>query len=194
MNLLVLAWKNILGKPLANLLTLVLFALGVGLISLLFLLDHQIQQNFEKNLAKVDLVVGAKGSPLQMILSSMYHIDAPTGNVSLQSVKPFLNPKHPLIASVVSPATWGGMRLSCPSWVTSASSCAVAGTQTSGVSANSPSAKSTMSMWSPTCTLPGKAKALSSWGKMINGLGKWTVGRCTEVIRMTSDSCCVASG
>ena len=101
MNLINLAWKNIVGKPLNTLLTLVLFGLGVGLISLLFLLDNQIQKNFEKNLAEVDLVIGAKGSPLQMILSSMYHIDAPTGNVNLGSVRPFLNPKHPLIKSAL---------------------------------------------------------------------------------------------
>ena len=99
MKLISLAWKNIMGKPLGTLLTLVLFALGVGLISLLFLLDNQIQKNFEKILAEVDLVIGAKGSPLQMILSSMYHIDAPTGNISLGSIRPFLNPRHPLIKS-----------------------------------------------------------------------------------------------
>ena len=97
MNLLQLSWKNLTNKPLAMLLSIVLFALGVGLISLLFLLNKQLQDNFEKNLAGVDLVIGAKGSPLQLILSSMYHIDAPTGNISLQEARPFLNPKHPLI-------------------------------------------------------------------------------------------------
>ena len=101
MNLFALAWKNIISKPLNTLLSLVLFALGVGLISLLFLLDDQLQKNFEKNLAEIDLVIGAKGSPLQMILSSMYHIDAPTGNISLGSIGPFMNPKHPLIKSAL---------------------------------------------------------------------------------------------
>lgn len=101
MNLLQLSWKNLTFKPLSMLLSIVLFALGVGLISLLLLLNKQLQQNFEKNLAGVDLVVGAKGSPLQLILSSMYHIDAPTGNISLKEARPFLNPKHPLISEAV---------------------------------------------------------------------------------------------
>ena len=79
------------------LLSVLLFALGVGLISFILLMDKQIQENFEKNLAEVDLVIGAKGSPLQMILSSMYHIDAPTGNIALKEIRPFLNPRHPLI-------------------------------------------------------------------------------------------------
>ena len=97
MNLLQLSWKNLINKPLSMLLSLVLFALGVGLISLLLILNKQMQEQFDKNLAGIDLVVGAKGSPLQLILSGMYHIDAPTGNVPIQSAKAFMNPKHPLI-------------------------------------------------------------------------------------------------
>jgi putative ABC transport system permease protein len=101
MNLLKLSWKNLTNKPLAMALSLVLFALGVGLISLLLLLSKQLQDKFDKNLAGIDLVVGAKGSPLQLILNSMYHIDAPTGNISIDEVKAFLNPRHPLIATSV---------------------------------------------------------------------------------------------
>ena len=101
MNLFRLGWKNVTFKPLSMMLSIVLFALGVGLISLLFLLEDQLQKNFEKNLGGIDLVVGAKGSPLQLILCSMYHIDAPTGNISLQEARPFLNPKHPIIEQSV---------------------------------------------------------------------------------------------
>jgi putative ABC transport system permease protein len=101
MTIFSLAWKNLTNRPLSMLLTLVLFALGVGLTSLLLLLNKQLTDKFEKNLAGVDIVVGAKGSPLQLILANMYHIDAPTGNISLQSAKPFLNPRHPLIKQSV---------------------------------------------------------------------------------------------
>jgi putative ABC transport system permease protein len=95
MNILKLAWKNLTARPLSMLLTLVLFALGVGLTSLLLLVNKQLGDKFEKNLAGVDVVMGAKGSPLQMILCNMYHVDAPTGNISLKTAKPFLNPRHP---------------------------------------------------------------------------------------------------
>ncbi len=101
MNLLQLSWKNILHKPTSTLLSLVLFALGVGLVSLLMLVNRQLEEKFEKNLAGIDMVIGAKGSPLQLILSSMYHIDAPTGNVAIADVKAFLNPKHPVIGMAV---------------------------------------------------------------------------------------------
>ncbi|HOY16084.1 MAG TPA: FtsX-like permease family protein [Haliscomenobacter sp.] len=101
MNTFQLSWKNLRYKPLSTLLILVLFSLGVGLISLLLLVENQLRENFEKNLAGVNLVVGAKGSPLQLILSSMYHIDAPTGNITLKEARPFLNPKHPFIDQAI---------------------------------------------------------------------------------------------
>jgi len=98
MNLLKLSWKNLFAKPLSTFLTLLLFALGVGLIIFLILFNKQLQSKFDSNLANVDLVIGAKGSPLQMILCNMYHIDNPTGNIQIDEAKAFLNPKHPLIA------------------------------------------------------------------------------------------------
>ncbi len=97
MNLIKLAWKNIIHNPLSLLLNLILLCLGIGLINFILLLNTQLKDKFDKNLAEIDLVIGAKGSPLQLILSSMYHIDAPTGNISIKEAKPFLREGHPLI-------------------------------------------------------------------------------------------------
>ena len=93
-----LSWKNLINRPLSLLLSVLLFSLGAGMISLLLLLNKQLQEKFEKNLAAIDLVIGAKGSPLQLILCNMYHLDAPTGNIDIASAAPFLNQNHPLIA------------------------------------------------------------------------------------------------
>lgn len=101
MSIFQLAWKNLMARPLSMVLTLGLFALGIGLTALLLLVNKQLTDKFEKNLAEVDIVVGAKGSPLQLILCNMYHVDVPTGNISLKSAKPFLNPRHPLIKKAV---------------------------------------------------------------------------------------------
>lgn len=101
MHFIKLAWKNILSDPLNLILNLVLLALGIGLINFILLVNDQLKDKFENNLAGVDLVIGAKGSPLQLILSSMYHIDAPTGNVSLAEAKPFLREGHPLLEATV---------------------------------------------------------------------------------------------
>lgn len=97
MNLAKLAYKNIVHRPLNLLLSIILFGLGIGLINFLFLLNTQLKEKFDKNLADIDLVVGAKGSPLQMILCNMYHIDNPTGNIKISEAKPFLKEKHPLL-------------------------------------------------------------------------------------------------
>ena len=45
----------------------------------------------DNNLRGIDMVVGAKGSPLQLILSSVYHVDSPTGNISLKEAEKISN-------------------------------------------------------------------------------------------------------
>lgn len=97
MSLLKLAWRNIIHNPLSLILNIILLTLGIGLINFILLLNNQLKDKFDKNLADIDLVIGAKGSPLQLILSSMYHIDAPTGNITIKEAKPFLRKEHPLI-------------------------------------------------------------------------------------------------
>ncbi|NNE30427.1 MAG: hypothetical protein HKN16_12385, partial [Saprospiraceae bacterium] len=96
-----LAWKSMWHRPLPAILSLLLFALGSGLIVLLLQVNNQLQEQFERNLAGIDLVIGSKGSPLQLILSSMYQVDAPTGNIKIEAARPFLNPRHPLIEAAV---------------------------------------------------------------------------------------------
>ena len=81
--------------------SVLLFALSIGLITFLTLFNDQFKKGLDNNLAGIDLVIGAKGSPLQLILNSMYHIDAPTGNIPIGEASPFLNPKHPLLSAAV---------------------------------------------------------------------------------------------
>ena len=81
MNISRLSWNNLIKNPLNTTLSLLLMTFGVGIISLLFLLNNHIEQQLQSNLRGVDMVVGSKGSPLQIILSSIYHIDNPTGNI-----------------------------------------------------------------------------------------------------------------
>ncbi|MEQ1518849.1 MAG: FtsX-like permease family protein [Usitatibacteraceae bacterium] len=70
-------------KPLATLLNILLLGLGVGTIIALTLTLTQAEQSMERDATGVDLVIGAKGSPLQLILSTVFQIDIPTGNISL---------------------------------------------------------------------------------------------------------------
>ncbi|MGN7986758.1 ABC transporter permease [Pedobacter sp. 22226] len=81
MNIFKISSKNLVRNKLSTILNIILVAFGVGILSILFLASNQIGNKLEKNAKDIDLVVGAKGSPLQLILSSIYHIDYPTGNI-----------------------------------------------------------------------------------------------------------------
>ena len=70
-------------RPLATLLNVSLLSLGIGTIVALLLTLSQVEQRMDRDAAGIDLVVGAKGSPLQLILSSVYQVDIPTGNIPL---------------------------------------------------------------------------------------------------------------
>lgn len=83
MSTLSLAWRYLWARPLATVLNLLLLSLGLAAITLLLLVRTQIDRAFERDLAGIDAVVGAKGSPLQLILSGVFHLDVPTGNVPL---------------------------------------------------------------------------------------------------------------
>ena len=91
MNIFKLSLKNIFNKPLSSTISLALLILGIGIISLLLQLNTLIKDQMDNNLKGIDMVVGAKGSPLQLILSSVYHIDSPTGNISLEEAEKISN-------------------------------------------------------------------------------------------------------
>ena len=96
-----LAWKNIWFKPLNTLLSIILLTSSVAIITTLILVEKQFEEQFSSNIEDVDLVLGAQGSPLQLILSSVYQVDAPTGNINFDSAKvwmqnPFVEKAIPL--------------------------------------------------------------------------------------------------
>jgi len=87
MNLLKLSGSYIKTKPLNTLLNTLLLALGIAIITVLLLVSKQVEKSLTQNSRGIDLVVGAKGSPLQIILSSIFHMDYPTGNIALSEAK-----------------------------------------------------------------------------------------------------------
>jgi putative ABC transport system permease protein len=99
MKTLFLAWRYLWSRPLGAALNLLLLSLGLASITFLLLVGHQLNQAFERDLAGIDVVVGAKGSPMQLILSGVFHLDVPPGNVPLKAVQAL--EKHPLVASVI---------------------------------------------------------------------------------------------
>jgi putative ABC transport system permease protein len=68
-------------RGLSTALNVTLLALGIATITLLLLVTHQLEERMQRDARGIDLVVGAKGSPMQIILSAIYHLDVPTGNI-----------------------------------------------------------------------------------------------------------------
>ena len=83
MNAFALSLAYLRRRPLNTALNVAMFAIGVGTIALLLLFAAQLRGALERDAAGIDMVVGAKGSPLQLILSSVFHVDIPTGNVRI---------------------------------------------------------------------------------------------------------------
>ena len=86
MKIITLSFKYLWSRPLAAALNVLLLALGVASITLVLLVSSQIDHAFERDLKGIDVVVGAKGSPMQLILAGVFHIDTPTGNIPLADV------------------------------------------------------------------------------------------------------------
>ncbi len=84
MNLIQLSWKYLTFRPLSTGLNVLLLAMGLAIITVLLLMQDQFEKKMTQDAAGIDLVVGAKGSPLQLILSGVYHIDFPTGNIPME--------------------------------------------------------------------------------------------------------------
>jgi len=99
-----IAWKNIVNKPLNSALCVSLLLFGVGIISLLLLMQDQLEHKFERDLKGIDLVVGAKGSLLQLVLSAVYHLDAPTGNIKLAEARKIM--EAPMVEEAI-PLAYG---------------------------------------------------------------------------------------
>lgn len=87
MKTIAFSWRYLWSRPLAAALNLLLLSLGLASITFLLLVSHQINSAFERDLAGIDVVVGAKGSPMQLILSGVFQLDVPTGNIPLAAVK-----------------------------------------------------------------------------------------------------------
>lgn len=99
MNLLTLSLAHLRHQPLAHVLHLTLMALGTALIATLLLIGNQLRERLTRDAHGIDLVIGARGSPLQLVLSSVYHLDVPTGNIALAELDRWS--RHPQVERAI---------------------------------------------------------------------------------------------
>lgn len=99
MNTLSLVWKNITREWGATMLSVLLTAFGIAILIVIYISGDTFEKQLTNNTKNIDLVVGAKGSPMQLILSSLYHVDNPTGNISLAEANKIAD--NPLVKMAV---------------------------------------------------------------------------------------------
>ncbi len=112
MNIWTLAWAWIRHRPLGAALNAAMLALGTATIALLLIATEQFEARLENDANAVDMVVGAKGSPLQLVLSSVFHVDAPVGNVRAEDAQVLL--ENPMVERIIPLAmgdAFGGFRI-----------------------------------------------------------------------------------
>lgn len=115
-----LVFAALLSRRLSSALCILLTALGVGLAIFLMQFGSHIQDRLSRDAQGIDIVVGAKGSPLQLVLSSVYHADIPTGNMPYDEAQRWM--KHPHVKAAIPVAlgdNWKGYRIvgTSPSYI-----------------------------------------------------------------------------
>ena len=73
MRMLQLAYANLKEHFLSTILSVMLLGIGVGMVSFIVTVSEQLNDRFNRDIRGIDMVVGAKGSPLQIILASIFH-------------------------------------------------------------------------------------------------------------------------
>jgi len=104
MNIWSISIQNIKSKSLYTFLSVFILSLSIALLLGIQQLKRSFENQIENNLGKIDVVVGAKGSPLQLVLASVLHLDNPTGNISYKEALKIS--KNPLIKFAV-PISYG---------------------------------------------------------------------------------------
>jgi len=81
MSLWRMAYRQLLASPRLLVATCATLVATTALVLVMGVMSEELDRSLKQEAGYCDLVVGAPGSPLQSVLSSIYHIDQPTGNI-----------------------------------------------------------------------------------------------------------------
>lgn len=96
MFLLSLVRKSLVNRLLATSLTLASIALSVALLLGIENMRSGMRESFSNTISRTDLIVGARGGTMQLLLYSVFGIGSPTNNVSWATYERFRD--HPAVA------------------------------------------------------------------------------------------------
>ena len=92
MNLWKIAWRSIQQRSLASLLTAMSMALGVALVVAVLVIGQTVEKSFQSgNALGYNLIVGAKGGRLDLLLNTVYYLNRPIENIPWDYYQEFLH-------------------------------------------------------------------------------------------------------
>lgn len=101
MNLFQLVLKQMRQRALGTWLTLLSVLLGVALATAVMLIRRESQGLFVQTEYGYDVIVGPKGSKLQLVLNTVYHIDVSPGVIPYAAYEALANPRNPQVKIAV---------------------------------------------------------------------------------------------
>jgi putative ABC transport system permease protein len=93
MSLWKIAWRNMQQRGLSSTLTGLSMALGVALVVAVLVVYGVIDERFRRAAEGYNLIVGAKGAPLQLVLNTVYHLSKPIENIPWDYYQEFVAPE-----------------------------------------------------------------------------------------------------
>ncbi len=86
-----LAWRSLLNRRFAVILTISTIALSIGLLVLVEQLRAEVRQGFQRSVSGTDLIVGARTADVHLLLYSVFGLGDATNNISVETYREILD-------------------------------------------------------------------------------------------------------
>jgi putative ABC transport system permease protein len=114
MSLLRIAWRSIQQRALASALTALSVAMGVALVVGVLVIYGVVDQSFRRGAQGYDMIVGAKGSPLQLVLNTVFHLSQPVETIPYRYYEEFTVGRFSPAVELAIPVCTGHDFRGCP--------------------------------------------------------------------------------
>ena len=107
MSLWKIAWRSIQQRAVSSSLTALSMALGVALVVTVLVIMGVVSNSFTQNAEGFDLIVGAKGGKMQLVLNTVFHLSQPIENVPWSYYQQFREGKYAPMVQTAIPVCMG---------------------------------------------------------------------------------------
>lgn len=114
MSLVKIAWRSIQQRALASALTAFSMGLGVALVVAVLVIYAVVGQSFRRGSQGYDMIVGAKGSPLQLVLNTVFHLSQPVETIPYGYYEEFTRGRFAEAVDLAIPVCTGHDYRNCP--------------------------------------------------------------------------------